>query len=181
MVRIVALLGNPGKQYERTRHNSAWLFAEHCGWMRLPWRAKWGAGLSDIKISESPVLLLRPMRFMNRSGESISMALRFYHYDPAQLLVVHDDVELPFGDVQFKVGGGLAGHNGLHSLADRVGSREFLRLRIGIGRPQHGNVASFVLSAFSRADVDKLPDIFDRSQSLLERVVVDTNRRGSID
>ena len=116
------------------------------------------------------------MRLMNRSGDSICAALRFYHHDPTELLVVHDDVELSFGEVKYKVGGGLAGHNGLRSLADRIGSREFLRLRIGVGKPAHGNIASFVLSSFTRGESDRLPEIFQRSRSLLEEVVGDIKR-----
>ena len=106
---------------------------------------------------------------MNRSGESIARACTYHRLEPKDLLVVHDDVELDFGKVAWKDGGGLAGHNGLRSLAERVGGCDFRRLRIGIGRPGHGSVASFVLSAFSRAEATRLEEIFEDAFRLLEK------------
>ncbi|HDQ45068.1 MAG TPA: peptidyl-tRNA hydrolase [bacterium] len=113
-------------------------------------------------------VLLRPDTFMNRSGESVQTALHFFKADPDALLVAHDDVELDFGTAGFKRGGGLAGHNGLRSIAGSIGTRDFLRFRLGIGRPLRGEVASHVLGKFTEAESGLLPDFLDRAWALLE-------------
>jgi len=108
---------------------------------------------------------------MNRIGESLARYYRYYKMAESELLVVHDDVEIPFGEVRMKQGGGLAGHNGLRSLSDRVGSREFRRLRIGIGRPSRGSISSYVLGQFSLSEASRFPDIFDAARTLLESAI----------
>jgi peptidyl-tRNA hydrolase, PTH1 family len=173
MIELVALLGNPGIQYRRTRHNAAWLFAQYCGWDGLSWKAKWGAHYADVAMSGTRFTVLKPQKFMNRSGESIAQFARFKRIDPKSMLVVHDDVELAFGDVVVKSGGGLAGHNGLKSLAERIGSRDFIRLRIGIGRPSHGTVSSFVLKAFTKSEERQLPELFARADQLLAETLTE--------
>ncbi len=108
------------------------------------------------------------MLFMNESGRSIGEACRYFNISPEEILVVHDDVELSFGTVKLQFGGGLAGHKGLKSTVDQIGSDRFHRLRIGIGRPTHGDVASFVLSRFSAEQEMKLPLIMLRGIGILE-------------
>jgi len=168
MAGLIALLGNPGTQYARTRHNAAWLFSTHCGWDDLPWMAKWNAHLAEATIAGDRRTLVKPQQFMNRSGESIARIARFYRIERTGIVVVHDDVELAFGDVSWKDSGGLGGHNGLRSLADSLGGRDFRRLRIGVGRPARGAVASYVLSAFTRSEQADLPRVFDDALDLLE-------------
>ena len=174
MIELIALLGNPGETYRRTRHNVAWLFAEHCGW-ETPggWKAKWGARYADVTLSDCRLTAIKPQNFMNRSGESIAHFCRYHRVEPGDLIVVHDDVELAFGNVVVKTGGGLAGHNGLRSLSDRLGSRAFRRLRIGVGRPTRGSVSSYVLSSFSKSEETKLPEVFDDAIAMLERTVAE--------
>jgi peptidyl-tRNA hydrolase, PTH1 family len=169
MIRIIALLGNAGSRYERTRHNVAWMFGSYCRWDSQINRAKWGAEYAEISMAGSRVTIIKPQRFMNRSGESVAQFARYLRVDATELLVVHDDVELAFGEVSWKSGGGLSGHNGLRSLADRIGSPDFRRLRIGIGRPEHGSVASFVLSAFSRYELERLETVFAEACLELEK------------
>jgi len=149
---LVAGLGNPGREYERTRHNAGWLVVDelarrHDG----SWRSKFSGLLAEIRLDGSRLALLKPETYMNESGRSVAAAARFFKVEPGALLVVHDDVDLEPGRLQARRGGGLAGHNGLRSLADALGSQDFLRLRIGVGRPGRGDprpVRDWVLSPF---------------------------------
>jgi peptidyl-tRNA hydrolase, PTH1 family len=158
---LVAGLGNPGREYARTRHNVGWLVADelaarHGG----SWREKFSGRVAEVRIDGLRLALLKPETYMNESGRSIGAATRFFKVDPGSLLVVHDDVDLDEGRLQARLGGGLAGHNGLRSIAQVLGSQEFLRLRVGVGRPGRGDrrsVADYVLSDFDPAvDVDAL-------------------------
>jgi len=150
---LVAGLGNPGREYERTRHNAGWLVLDelarrHSG----SWRSKFSGSLAEIRLGDLRLALLKPETYMNDSGRSVGAAVRFFKVEPEQVLVVHDDVDLDSGRLQARAGGGLAGHNGLRSLAQHLGSQDFLRLRIGIGRPGRGDprpVADWVLSPFT--------------------------------
>jgi peptidyl-tRNA hydrolase, PTH1 family len=158
---IVAGLGNPGPEYERTRHNLGWLVMDelarrHGG----SFRSKFSGRLAELRIDGKRVALLKPETYMNESGRSLGAAARFFKTEPDALLVVHDDVDLEPGRLQARAGGGLAGHNGLRSIAQALGTQEFLRLRIGVGRPGRGDrrsVSDYVLSGFEpNEDVDAL-------------------------
>ena len=150
---LVAGLGNPGREYERTRHNAGWLVLDelarrHGG----SWRSKFSGSLAEVRLGDLRLALLKPETYMNESGRSAGAAVRFFKVEPKQVLVVHDDVDLEAGRLQARAGGGLAGHNGLRSLAQHLGSQDFLRLRIGVGRPGRGDprpVADWVLSPFA--------------------------------
>jgi len=150
---LVAGLGNPGREYERTRHNAGWMVLDelarrHGG----SWRSKFSGSLAEVRLGELRLALLKPETYMNDSGRSVGGAVRFFKVEPEQVLVVHDDVDLEAGRLQARAGGGLAGHNGLRSLAQHLGSQDFLRLRIGVGRPGRGDprpVADWVLSPFA--------------------------------
>jgi PTH1 family peptidyl-tRNA hydrolase len=153
---LVAGLGNPGPEHVRDRHNVGWMVVDelarrHGGSFRSKFRGK----LADVRVDGVPLGLLRPETYMNESGASIQAAAAFHKVPAEHLLVVHDDVDLPVARLQARLGGGLAGHNGLRSIAQRLGTQEFLRLRIGVGRPERGDprpVADYVLSAFDPAD-----------------------------
>jgi peptidyl-tRNA hydrolase, PTH1 family len=158
---LAAGLGNPGREYERTRHNIGWLVADelarrHGG----SFRSKFSGRLAETRLDDLRVALLKPETYMNESGRSIGAACRFFKAEPGDVLVVHDDVDLEPGRLQARLGGGLAGHNGLRSIAQALGTNDFLRLRIGVGRPGRGDrrsVADYVLSAFEpEVDVDAL-------------------------
>ena len=149
---LVAGLGNPGRQYERTRHNIGWLVVDElAGRHGGSYRGKFAGQLAEIRLERCRLALLKPETYMNESGRSVAAAARFFKAPAEALVVVHDDVDLDEGRLQVRAGGGLAGHNGLRSLADAIGSRDFLRLRIGVGRPGRGDprpVADYVLSPF---------------------------------
>jgi len=170
---LVAGLGNPGREYERTRHNAGWLVLDeiarrHGG----SWRSKFSGSLSEVRFGDARVALLKPETYMNESGRSLGAAARFFKVEPEQVLVVHDDVDLETGRLQARTDGGLAGHNGLRSLAQHLGSQDFLRLRIGVGRPGRGDprsVADWVLSAF--APEDDAEALVSRSADAVETIV----------
>ena len=158
---LVVGLGNPGPRYRDTRHNlgrrAVELIADELGGS---WRSRWNGRVSELRDSDQRLALLVPETFMNESGRSVAPALRFYKLPPERLVVVHDELDLELGDVRAKRGGGLAGHNGLRSLAEAIGTQDFLRVRIGIGRPERGDrrpVADWVLQPFPPGtDVDRL-------------------------
>ena len=158
---LVVGLGNPGARYRDTRHNlgrrAVELIADELGGS---WRSRWNGRLSELRDSDERLGLLVPETFMNESGRSVAPALRFYKLPPERLVVVHDELDLELGDVRAKQGGGLAGHHGLRSLAEALGTQDFLRVRIGIGRPERGDrrpVADWVLQPFPPGtDVDRL-------------------------
>jgi peptidyl-tRNA hydrolase, PTH1 family len=149
---LVVGLGNPGREHERDRHNLGWMVADELARrMDGRWRAKFSGQLAEVRLDALRLALLKPETFMNDSGRSVAAATRFFKVEPESLLVVHDDVDLEPGRLQARAGGGLAGHNGLRSLAQALGTQEFLRLRIGVGRPGRGDprsVADYVLSPF---------------------------------
>ena len=180
---LVAGLGNPGPEYARDRHNVGWMVIDelarrHQGSFKGKFRGK----LADARVREKKLALLKPETYMNESGASIQAASAFYKLPPEQVLVVHDDVDLETGRLQARVGGGLAGHNGLRSIAQRLGSQEFLRLRIGVGRPGRGDrrpVADYVLSPFApEDDVDAIvARAADAAECLVTEGLEETQRR----
>lgn len=156
---LVAGIGNPGREYADTRHNVGWMVTDelarrHGG----SFRSKFSGQLSEVRVDGAKVALLKPQTYVNESGRSVAPAARFFKLEPAALLVVHDEVDLDLGRLQVRLGGGLAGHNGLRSVARHLGTPEFMRLRVGVGRPERGDprpVADFVLSPFEPdADVE---------------------------
>jgi PTH1 family peptidyl-tRNA hydrolase len=172
---LVVGLGNPGRQYEQTRHNVGWLVADELA-RRLDgsWRSKFAGRLAEVRLDGSKLALLKPETFMNDSGRSVGAAARFFKVDPEALLVVHDDVDLEPTRLQARAGGGLAGHNGLRSLAQTLGTQDFLRLRIGVGRPgrgDHRSVADYVLAPFDAED--DVPELVSRSADAVETIVRD--------
>jgi len=153
---LIAGLGNPGTRYERDRHNVGWMVVDELARRHgATFKSKFNGRLSETRVGEARVALLKPETYMNESGRSITAAARFFKAAPEEVLVVHDDVDLEVGRLQARLGGGLAGHNGLRSIAQSLGTPEFLRLRIGVGRPGRGDprdVADYVLAPFEAHD-----------------------------
>jgi peptidyl-tRNA hydrolase, PTH1 family len=171
-MKIIACLGNPGEKYRFTRHNIGALAGEslalHYGIQisRKGFSALYGTG----KIGIHDIILLFPQTFMNLSGQSVSAALSFYKADENDLIVIHDEIELPFGDIRRKKGGGHKGHNGLRSIMQQIGSPDFQRLRFGVGRPsnEHIQVADHVLSEFSSDEKSRLESLYIRVREDIE-------------
>ena len=158
---LVVGLGNPGREYAGNRHNVGWMVVEELARRHgASWKGKFSGQLAELRLDGHRIGLLKPETFMNESGRSVGAAARFFKVEPEHLLVVHDDVDLEPGRLQARAGGGLAGHNGLRSLAQHLGSQEFERLRIGVGRPGRGDqrsVSDWVLSPFApEEDVEAL-------------------------
>jgi peptidyl-tRNA hydrolase, PTH1 family len=149
---LVVGLGNPGREHTGNRHNVGWMVVDelarrHDG----TFRSKFDGKLAEVRIDGHKVALLKPETFMNDSGRAVSAAARFFKLDPDAVLVVHDESDLELGRLQARLGGGLAGHNGLRSVAAGLGTPDFLRLRVGVGRPGRGDrrsLADYVLSDF---------------------------------
>ena len=153
---LVVGLGNPGREYERHRHNAGWMVLDelarrHGG----TWRSKHKGQLAEIRVEGHKLALLKPETYMNESGRSVAEAARFYKVTPDAILVVHDEGDFDLGRIQARKGGGLSGHNGLRSIAQHLKTPEFMRLRIGVGRPGRGDprpLADYVLSDFGPED-----------------------------
>ncbi len=172
---ILAFLGNPGSKYSRTRHNIGFMtgdfFASSTG-IRIN-KKGFGAETGTGRIEGKDVLLLFPQTFMNLSGQSVAKAMDFYNVKPAELIVVHDELELPFGDIRLKTGGGHKGHNGLRSIIAETGSADFHRVRFGIGRPSNPqmDVADHVLSVFSKDEMDELPKLLPSAADMITSLI----------
>ena len=158
---LVVGLGNPGREYAANRHNVGWMVVDelarrHDG----SFRSKFDGRLAEVRIDGHKVALLKPETYMNESGRSVKAAMRFFKLEPDAVLVVHDESDLEPGRLQARRGGGLAGHNGLRSVAGHLGTPEFLRLRVGVGRPGRGDprpLADYLLSDFEpHEDPDRL-------------------------
>lgn len=201
MIKLVAFLGNYGKEYEKTRHNVAWYFEDSLPFAnKFTWQNKFKGEITsflpkelsqwacDSKICSkkdgSPVLVpenspshiyfLKPQTYMNLSGESIIEVANFYKIAPEEILVVHDELELTFGFVSLKWSGGLGGHNGLRSTKSVLNTPDFWRLRFGIGRPENENIgiADYVLSRFSTQEQEMIQNVFSQTNLLLVKLLL---------
>ncbi len=196
MIELVAFLGNYGREYSRNRHNAGWMladvlpFASALSWQRkfkgryaaldtaslarlapagLAGAAVAASGTPAVPMADAPQRLhfLMPETYMNLSGESVHEAATFFKISPERILVVHDELELPLGAAAFKFSGGLGGHNGLRSMKARFGTADFWRLRLGIGRPDHPDVAAWVLSDFTRDEAIALGLVLEAAAAAL--------------
>ena len=168
---LVAGLGNPGPDYAGHRLNVGFrvldVLSRRLG---VSFRGKFHADFAQAEARGHKVALLKPMQFMNLSGHAVRDAARFFQIAPSDVLVVHDELDLDFGVVRLKVAGGAAGHNGLRSIADCLGTLEFARVRFGVGRPR-GKGADYVLSDFARPEREALPALLDRAADAVELVL----------
>ena len=171
---LVVGLGNPGSEYAGTRHNVGFLVVERFAGSSASWTRAYRGLFTTVQVGAARVRVLKPETFMNRSGESVAEASAFFKEPPEAVLVVHDELDLPFGQVRLKQGGGHAGHNGLKSVASALGSSDFCRLRVGIGRPGpefSGAIADYVLSGFAAEELRLLSDVLDEGSQALGLVV----------
>ena len=160
---FIAGLGNPGGQYGDNRHNIGFMAVDaiHDEHDFGAWSKKHGALVAEGRLGGEKVLLIKPQTFMNESGKAVGDALRFYKAEPSQLVVLHDELDLPPGKVRIKTGGGNGGHNGLRSIDAHVG-KDYRRIRLGIGHPGHKDrVSGYVLSDFAKADRDWLDPLIE--------------------
>jgi peptidyl-tRNA hydrolase, PTH1 family len=153
---LVVGLGNPGREYSGHRHNVGWMVVDELARRHdASWKGKFNGQLAEVRMDGHRVGLLKPQTWMNESGRSVNAAARFFKLEPDAIIVVHDEIDLDPGRLQARRGGGLAGHNGLRSIAAHLKSPDFLRLRVGVGRPGRGDPrqpADYVLSNFRPED-----------------------------
>ena len=189
---MVAGLGNPGSEYDRTRHNVGFLtadsLAERLGAGKFKRSRKHSAQLAEARDGEDRLVLAKPQTYMNLSGRTVASLMRFYKVPLEDVIVVHDELDLPFGVVRVKLGGGTAGHNGLNSVAQSVGNG-FARVRIGIGRPPgRKDPVDFVLEPFAKKEEAEVPAIIERAADAVLAIVhegvgaaqTEFNRRGEL-
>lgn len=167
MILIVGL-GNPGARYAEHRHNLGFKVVDRLALRAAGpvWREKFQGEFAQCELSQQRVALLKPMTYMNQSGLSVQPALAFFKLEPANMLVIHDELDLPFGEVRLKFGGGEAGHNGVRSVSAHLGTSDYARMRVGIGKPPadfQGSGADFVLQAFAASERADLEPLIDRA------------------
>jgi PTH1 family peptidyl-tRNA hydrolase len=174
-LKLFVGLGNPGREYAGNRHNVGFMAVERIAarWRFSAWRAKFQGRLSEGELDGERAILLEPLTYMNESGRSVAAAMRFFKLPFPDLVVFHDELDLAPGKVRVKLGGGVAGHNGLRSIAAGLGTQEFKRVRIGIGHPGHKDkVTSYVLSAFAKSErpwLERLLDALAEAAPLLAK------------
>ena len=175
-MKIVAGLGNPGSEYEKTKHNVGFMFvdalAEKLG--VTDWKDKFDAKIGEARIGAEKVLLGQPQTYMNESGQAIGPLMNFYKLDAEDLIVVHDDMDIPAGTIRIRKKGSAGGHNGIKSVLAHVGDEHFARVRIGIGRPMPGwTVVNHVLAPFVPEDVPKIDEAIKYLVPAVECMVTD--------
>ena len=154
-------LGNPGSQYEKNRHNVGFMAVSRIveNHNFSPWKNKFRGSISNGLLRNQKIIILKPNTFMNLSGQSVGEVIRFYKIPSSKVIVFHDEIDFPLGKLKFKSGGGHAGHNGLRSISEHIGS-DYIRIRIGVGHPGNKNaVANYVLGDFSKVEQETITQI----------------------
>ena len=157
MKKLIVFLGNPGKDYVNTRHNAGFLLSDSL-FPSLSWQSKFHSMYSET----GEYRIIKPLTYMNLSGTAVSECATFFKIKCDDILIVHDDLELPLGKAKMQKGGGLLGHNGLRNIKERIGSDGFWRLRIGIGRPKNNDVRLYVTSPFTKDESILLSHVYDK-------------------
>lgn len=177
-MKLLVGLGNPGQQYARTRHSVGFRVIDHLAERhgiriaREKFESLVGEGTLQSGAGRARVVLLKPLTFMNLSGSALQAAAHFYRVRPEDTIVVHDDMDLPFGKLRIRERGGDSGQRGVRSIVESLGEERFVRLRFGIGRPQtEMDPADYVLQSFPAEEEDHLPEILDRAADALETIV----------
>lgn len=170
-------LGNPGQKYAGNRHNVGFMVVER--WLDLqgvadPWRDKFNARWTSCTTPHGRVVVLEPQTYMNRSGGSVGPAAGFFHVPASRIVVVHDEIDFPLARVAIKIGGGHGGHNGVRDLVAALGTGDFVRIRVGVGRPTRGDVADWVLTDFSSTErAIEVPDMVTRAAEAITAIFRD--------
>ena len=173
-MKLIVGLGNPGREYSNTRHNIGFRAVEVIVNDNSAWSEKKDYLVAESVLNNQKLMFIKPQSYMNNSGQPVSEVARFFKFDPAEILVVHDEVDIPYGAIRIKEGGGDAGHNGLKSVTQHLGSSEYLRLRLGVGRPEipEMDTADWVLGRFSQEEGKILPDFLDRAAAAVNEILM---------
>ena len=173
---LIAGLGNPGKDYRHTRHNIGFMVIDHLSnELKIPVKKVKQKSLIGIgKLDNKEILLVKPQTFMNNSGESIAPLMRYYKVPHQNLMVIHDDLDIPFGIIRIRPTGGTSGQKGMKSIIEKIGSQEFPRIRMGIGRPPgHMDPVDFVLENFSKDQLSILENILEDATNAIKTFIID--------
>lgn len=184
---LVVGLGNPGKQYQMSRHNIGFLTIDY--WMKslgghdLDYREEHKALTKKMKLEGVEVLVAKPQTFMNKSGESVQALMNFYKIHKENILVIHDDIDQIFGSLRFHKNRGHGGQNGVRSISELLGSADYSRLKMGVGRPTHPgfDIGDYVLSAFPQEEIARLPRVFEKACDGIECFIFKGLDRASTD
>ena len=171
-MQLLVGLGNPGDKYRDTRHNLGFMFFDALG-VSFRFEKKFKADIGKFIHGTKSLVCLKPQTYMNLSGEALASYSHFYQIAPLQCLVIHDELDLPFGEVRLKFGGGEGGHNGLKSISEHFGTKEYPRLRLGIGKPEPGNqipIEDWVLSRIREAERSVLGEMLSKAKKAIESI-----------
>lgn len=172
---LIVGLGNPGNQYKLTRHNIGFMAVDNYleGAGRPPIKSQFKAEIAQFKIGEHQVIFCKPQTFMNLSGESVQPLMGFYKIPQDHLIVMHDEIDQPYGQIKIHKNRGHAGHNGIRSISGLLGSADYIRLRLGVGRPENPNVpvADYVLGRFTSEEESKMPEFLNRVGDAIEAIL----------
>ena len=150
---LIVGLGNPGKEYEKTRHNAGFIALDFfMNKKAVGFNEKFGGYFNKLRINDNEVFVLKPLTYMNNSGQSVIQVVNFYKINPSDVVVMHDDMDIPVGEVRYKTKGSAGGHNGIKSIIQHLGTQEFKRVKIGISKPDQMTVIDYVLGKFSKED-----------------------------
>jgi len=175
-VYLVVGLGNPGREYRNTRHNMGFLALDHLAahWSITALKVQGKAIISTAQYAGKKVILAKPQTYMKLSGQAVSALMNFYKVPLEHLLVIHDDVDIPFGTIRIRPGGGFGGQKGVGSIIEKLGTQEFARMRLGVGRPPgQMDTANYVLQSFSKEDEEFLQSVFAKSDEAVETVITE--------
>ena len=177
-MKLLVGLGNPGVKYQLTRHNVGFMILDNFinTVSTQDWEKRFDCFFKKISSNEKNILLLKPLTFMNLSGNAVQKVKSFYNIDRNNVIIIHDDIDLELGRIKLKDGGGDGGHNGLKSIAKMIGS-EFIRIRIGVGRPEKIDVSSYVLNNFLENEVSLLKKIILKSCEGIKLLIADKNEQ----
>lgn len=180
-MKLIIGLGNPGEKYENTRHNVGFLTVDGFqstvdGFENWKINKKFNAEIAEGKIGGEKIILMKPQTFMNNSGQAVAAAAHFYKIKPADILVIHDDIDLPLGKIRIKKDGSSGGHRGVESIIVSLGSENFIKLKIGVApetRPKNFDAANFVLKKFSKAESKKLVEVIKKATDAADMILTD--------
>jgi len=181
-VYLIIGLGNPGPRYELTRHNIGFLVADSLAEKQriVLSQGKHKALYGEGKIEDCEVIIAKPMTYMNNSGQSVKLILSALKIFPTQILVIHDDIDLPLGKIKVKTKGGDAGQLGVRSITEKVGTDQYCRIRVGVGRPgDQGDIVDYVLTPFPEAETQLLNEVIEKVVIKVEETLIEMNKRNN--
>ena len=173
-MKLVVGLGNPGNKYKNTRHNAGFMVLDHFTQKHsLTWKKEGSSEITHTNIGGEKIVLLKPQTFMNLSGNAVNKLMNKFDLNIKDIIVIYDDIDLPFSEIRVRLGGGTGGHNGITSIVEKLGSDDFIRIRVGIGRPLSStkDVADYVLEEFTSAEKEKLEEIIKNTSTKLHQLL----------